>query len=128
MATINQIGDSLDKEKQPFSLESTNGVLPSHPGREGRRSATTYFKSTQVFKTRLEVQDNEHLRTKTKLCIGLVFDLIQIETLSRIRFDKAASLPSKENLSVLLSFTICKHCSQLPTCWKTSAIDISFDL
>ena len=66
--------------------------------------AITYFKGTHVFETCLKARDNEHLRTTTELCIGLVFDLIQIEKLTRIRFDKAVSLPRKQNLCLLLYY------------------------
>ena len=135
MAIMNQIGDCLEKEKQPFSLDSTDSVLPSRSNHEGRRSATTHFKSTHVFETRLEettnkhlqMKNNEYLRTKTELCIGLVFNLMQIKTLTRIQFDKAATLLGKLILYWLLPFTIYKHCLQLPTWCKISPINTSFD-
>ena len=76
MVTIAQLGDRFDKEKQPFLPDSTDGWLPSSSGHEGRRLAITYFKSTNIFKTRLEAQDNEQLRTETELRSGLEFDRI----------------------------------------------------
>ena len=80
MAAIDQVDKRIDKEKQPFSLDSTDGVLPSHSGHEDRHLAMTYFKSSHVFETRQEAQDNKYLRTTTDLSISLVFDLIQIQT------------------------------------------------